>query len=182
MHNWKWYHLIELATSFLLKYRCWTFTKVTTASTYNEWRNEWMIFNITPQRQQATVWPVKQEDITKKKIKGCNYIIISSLILACHSKRLKFICNGILFWWPYVLSYQCNCTTKCFGMMLNLCYPSWVCLSVPIVVTCSVVLKRTKILESGMVVSSPDHLPEIWVQSTSYSIYIQVCQNAGTII
>ena len=29
MHNWKWYHSIDLAKSFLLKYRCWTFTKVT---------------------------------------------------------------------------------------------------------------------------------------------------------
>ena len=27
MHNWKWYHLIELAKSFLLKYRCWSFTR-----------------------------------------------------------------------------------------------------------------------------------------------------------
>ena len=146
----------------------------------NEWMNEW--FLISRHKGSRPLFGLWDKKILQKKLKGCNYIIISSLILACHRKRLKFICNGILFWWPYVLSYQCNCTTKCFGMMLNLCYPSWVCLSVLIVITCSVVLQRSKALESGMVVSSPDHLPEIWVQSTSYSIYIQVCQNAGTLI
>ena len=30
MHNWKLYHSIDLAKSFLLNCRCWTFTKVTT--------------------------------------------------------------------------------------------------------------------------------------------------------
>ena len=28
----KWYHSIELAESFLLKYRCWTFAKTTTST------------------------------------------------------------------------------------------------------------------------------------------------------
>ena len=38
------------------------------------------------------------------------------------------------------------------------CYSSWICLSVPIMITCSVKPQRSKTLESGMVVSPPDHI------------------------
>jgi len=40
MHNWKWYHLIELPKSFLLKYR-WAFTKVTASALYENFLSVW---------------------------------------------------------------------------------------------------------------------------------------------
>ena len=43
------------------------------------------------------------------------------------------------------------------------CYCSRICLIVPIVITCSVIPQRSKTLESGMVVSSPDHIFRAWI-------------------
>ena len=114
MHNWKWYHSTELAKSFLLKYRCWTFTNVTASGLYGKF------------------WA---SDIT-----AYNIIVYATL--------------------------------------------GWMWLSVPIVITCSVVPQRSKTLESGMVVFPQPHFSsplEKWVSPTAYTNFVEVCRNAGTL-